>query len=189
MRKLLKRDKAAKTATQPQAAEADTAVAEVAEQAPEPQPAPPPPVAAQPGNGYRNEYENGYETVRTSGSLFTRMYGEPGERSRADRDREAAAEFEQAVAPVLDMLVSTVPQASSPEEAARALESQVGELLPDPGAGAYIPGDAFEREARVYYRLLRRDYEKDPRPSLTKNRGPSHHLHGQYKAFPGTKGW
>ena len=207
MPKLLRRDRKAKAtepqATEPQAAgtdaaEADTAMADVPgqadapEAAPEPAPAPAPTAtrpAPAPGDGDGGNGGNGYETIKTSGGLLSRMYGEPGERSRADRDREAALEFEQAVAPVLDMLQGAVPGASSPDEAARTLESQVGELRPDPGAGAYIPGDRYDREARVYYRLLRRDYEKDPRPSLTRNRRASHHLHGQYKAFPGTKGW
>ncbi len=121
--------------------------------------------------------------------LLGRMYGNPGEMSRAERERQAAAEFEQAVAPVMDLLVASVPEASSPDEAAQAWEARGGELRPDPAGGAYIPGDRFEREARVYYRLLRRDYEKNPRPSLTKKSGLTHHLHTQYNRFPGTKGW
>ncbi|MDP8937435.1 MAG: hypothetical protein M3O23_06870, partial [Actinomycetota bacterium] len=102
----------------------------------------------------------------TPGGLLGRVYGNPGETSRAERERQAAMEFEQAVAPVMDMLVGSIAGASSPEEAARAWESRAGEVRPDPGAGAYIPGDAYEREARVYYRLLRRGYQKNPRPSL-----------------------
>ena len=89
----------------------------------------------------------------------------------------------------MDLLTASVPEASSPDEAARAWESRLGELRPDPGAGAYVPGDRFDREARVYYRLLRRDYEKNPRPSMARKRAVSHHLHSQYNRFPGTKGW
>ena len=192
MPKLLRRDKSPKATDAPPAAETAQLEAEApapppppAPTASEPPPPPPAPMASEPGNGNGDDYE----TIMTSGSLLTRMYGEPGERSRSDRDRVAAAEFEQAVAPVMDMLAGSVPEASSPEEAARAWEARIGEVRPDPGAGAYLPGDAFEREARVYYRLLRRDYEKNPRPSLTKNKKVSHHLHSQYKAFPGTRGW
>jgi hypothetical protein len=39
----------------------------------------------------------------------------------------------------------------------------------------------------VYYRLLRRDYEKNPRPSLKRQK--SHHLHEVYGKLVGTKGW
>jgi hypothetical protein len=124
---------------------------------------------------------------RTSGGLLARM--DPGALSRAERDRQAALEFEQAVAPVMDLLAASVPEASSPEEAARAWESRAGEALPDPAGGAYVPGDSYDNEARVYYRLLRRDYQKNPRPSLVASRGVSHHLHNRYNRFPGTKGW
>ncbi len=124
---------------------------------------------------------------RRSGGLLARM--DPGEMSRAERDRQAALEFEQAVAPVMDLLAASVPEASSPEEAARAWESRAGEALPDPAGGAYVPGDSYDKEARVYYRLLRRDYQKNPRPSLVASRGVTHHLHNRYNRFPGTKGW
>lgn len=191
MPKLLKRDKAPKQEAGPQGADPAEAQAQAQVQAPEAAPPPPPapmasdPAPPPPGNGDGDDYA----TIKTSGGLFNRMYGEPGETSRSDRDRQAAMEFEQAVAPVMDLLVGSVPEASSPEEAARAWEARVGELRPDPGAGSYIPGDAFDREARVYYRLLRRDYEKNPRPSLDRNKKVSHHLHSQYKSFPGTRGW
>lgn len=179
MAKLLKRDKAPKKPVE----------SEVADDAPEAEgeaPAADPPVqepaplaAAGPGPVTRT----------TPGGLLGRVFGDPAQMSRAERERQAAMELEQAVAPVMDMLVGSVPGASSPEEAARAWESRAGEVRPDPGAGAYIPGDAYEREARVYYRLLRRAYQKDPRPSLGKGRGPTHHLHSRYNLFPGTKGW
>lgn len=187
MPKLLKREKAPEEPVEAEAAHTAPAVeAEAAEPAatageamPPEAHEPAPPVGATPGPGRGSRV----------GGLLGRMYGEPGEMSRADRERQAAMEFEQAVAPVMEMLVGSVPEASSPEEAARAWESRAGEVRPDPGAGAYVPGDAYEREARVYYRLLRRDYQKDPRPSLANKRGLTHHLHGRYNLFPGTKGW
>lgn len=163
MPKLLKRDKAPKVPVEAQAEGAAPVAVEAA------------------GPGPR--------TGGRVGGLLRRMYGEPGPMSPAERERQAAIEFEQAVAPVMEMLVGSVPDASSPEEAARTWESRAGEVRPDPGAGAYIPGDAYDKEARVYYRLLRRDYQKDPRPSLSKKRGTTHHLHSQYNRFPGTKGW
>jgi len=139
--------------------------------------------AAQPDGGKRRV------ATGRPGGLLARMYGDPGEMSRAERERQAALEFEQAVAPVMDLLAASVPEASSPEEAARAWESRVGELRPDPDGGAYVAGDRFDREARVYYRLLRRDYQRNPRPSQAAKSGVTHHLHSRYNLFPGTKGW
>ncbi|MDQ3896729.1 MAG: hypothetical protein M3326_05670 [Actinomycetota bacterium] len=134
------------------------------------EPAPPPP-----------------EPPRSSGSLLERIFGEPGEVPPAEKDRVAQMEFEQAIAPVLDMMRAAVPGASSPEEAQRILSENQGEITPDPQGGAYVPGDAFDADARVYYRLLRRDYEKNPRPS--EKRKTSHHLSGIYSKLPGTRGW
>ena len=124
---------------------------------------------------------------RSSGSLFNRILGDPGEMTPEERDRVAAQEFEQAIAPVMDLMRAAIPEASSPEEAERILAQNQGEITPDPQGGAYIHGDAFDADARVYYRLLRRDYEKNPRPS--EKRQTSHHLHGIYGKLTGTKGW
>ena len=124
---------------------------------------------------------------RSSGSLLNRVLGDPGEQTPEERDRVAAAEFEQAIAPVMELMRAAVPEASTPEEAARILDQNQGEITPDPQGGSYVHGDAFDRDARVYYRLLRRDYEKTPRPSEKK--GVSHHLHGIYGKLTGTKGW
>ena len=134
------------------------------------EPAPPPP-----------------DPPRYSGSLLSRALGDPGEMTTEERDRQAAQEFEQAIAPVMELMRAAIPEASTPEEAARILEANQGEITPDPQGGAYVPGDAFDADARVYYRLLRRDYEKNPRPS--KKMPVSHHLHGAYGKLPGTRGW
>lgn len=131
--------------------------------------------------------------------LFSRMYGDVGEMSAADRDRVAAQEWQAAVAPVMDMLRESVPGASSAEEAAQAWQS-TEPVIPDPDGGAYIYGDAFENDARVYYRILRRDYEDNPRPgtgdhqpyyigNLAKKHHKSHYLPSSYGQRPGIKGW
>ena len=124
---------------------------------------------------------------RYSGSLLTRALGKPDEMTPEERDRQAAQEFEQAISPVIELMRAAIPEASTPEEAARILEANQGEITPDPKGGAYVPGDAFDADARVYYRLLRRDYERNPRPS--EKRSVSHHLHGAYGKLPGTRGW
>lgn len=124
---------------------------------------------------------------RSSGSLLARALGDPGETSAEERDRQAQAEFEAAIAPVMDLMRSAVPEASTPEEASRILSENQGEITPDPQGGAFVHGDAFDADARVYYRLLRRNYEKNPRPSERKQ--TSHHLHGAYSKLPGTRGW
>lgn len=136
------------------------------------EPAPPPP-----------------DPPRYSGSLLQRALGDPGEQSPQERDRIAAIEFEQAISPVLDMMRAAVPGASTPEEAARILGENQGEITPDPKGGSYVPGDAFDADARVYYRLLRRDYERNPRPSERERERVSHHLHGLHSKLPGTRGW
>jgi len=139
------------------------------------------PPAATGGNQRRSSSAPGAK------ALFSRMFGDVGEQSAAERDRQAAEEFQQVLAPAMDLLRASVPEASSPEEAARILEQSQGELIPDPDGGAFVRGDAFNTDARVYYRLLRRDYEKTPRPS--QKRGASPHLHRVYGKLTGTKGW
>lgn len=119
--------------------------------------------------------------------LLQRVLMFSGETTAQERDRVAAEEFQQAIAPVLEYMRVQNPDASTPEEAARIWAENQGEITPDPMGGSYVHGDAFDRDARVYYRLLRRDYEKTPRPS--EKRSLSHHLHGAYNKLPGTRGW
>lgn len=121
------------------------------------------------------------------GGLLNRVLLFSGETTAAERDRIAQEEFQQAIEPVMEYMRAAVPEASSPEEAARILSENQGEITPDPKGGSYVHGDAFDRDARVYYRLLRRDYEKTPRPS--EKRSVSPHLHGIYGKLTGTKGW
>jgi len=123
------------------------------------------------------------------GGLFNRVLLFSGEQTAAERDRVAAEEFEQAIAPVMEYMRAAVPEASTPEEAARILSENQGEITPDPKGGAYVNGDAFDNDARVYYRLLRRDYEKNPRPSDRDRKTTSPHLHQVYGKLIGTKGW
>ena len=119
--------------------------------------------------------------------LLQRVLMFSGETTAQERDRVAAEEFERAIAPVLDYMRVQNPDASTPEEAAQIWAQNQGEITPDPEGGSYVYGDAFDADARVYYRLLRRDYEKTPRPS--ERRSVSHHLHGVWNKLPGTRGW
>ena len=141
------------------------------------------PQVAEPANG---------ASVSTGGAngggagLLTRMYGLPERRSPEERDREAAMEFAAACGPAMDVLRRTVPDAASPDEAMRSLVPQ-GDYPPDPDGGALLPGDAYDTDRRVYYRLLRRDYEMNPRPARPKRN--SHFLHDVYGRLPGIKGW
>jgi len=124
-----------------------------------------------------------------SGGLFKRVLLFSGEQTPEERDRVAAQEFEHAMAPVMDYMRAAVPEASTPEEAARILGENQGEITPDPQGGSYVNGDAFDNDARVYYRLLRRNYEKNPRPSESDKKKTSPHLHQVYGKLIGTKGW
>jgi len=127
------------------------------------------------------------EPPAAKGGLLQRVLLFSGEQTPEERDRIAAEEFQQAIEPVMEYMRAAVPEASTPEEAARILDERAGEVTPDPQGGSYVHGDAFDADARVYYRLLRRDYEKTPRPSEKKGLSP--HLHGIYGKLTGTKGW
>ena len=170
----------------------DTAAVAAPEQAAPPPPAEaaPEPTAQQPAANYEPPPYQHTEPSRpfrsaTSGGLAGFL--DVGASSAAERERIAAMEWEQAIAPALELMRASVPEASTPEEAARILSENQGEITPDPRGGGYVSGDAYDRDARVYYRLLRRDYEKTPRPS--EKRQVSHHLHQAYGKLPGTRGW
>lgn len=124
-----------------------------------------------------------------SGSIIERALLFSGEQSAADRDRQAQADWEAAMAPVMELMKQFVPDAATPQEAERILAENQGAITPDPNGGSYIAGDAFTDDARVYYRLLRRDYEKTPRPSEVGKRPLSHHLHTLHGKLTGVKGW
>ncbi|HTJ76438.1 MAG TPA: hypothetical protein VL337_13865 [Acidimicrobiales bacterium] len=147
-----------------------------------------PPTEPQPAASYDPPpYTPAPRRSQSKGGLMA--FFDVGETTAAERERVAAAEWEQVFAPVMDLMKASVPEANTPEEAARILAQNQGEITPDPKGGSYIHGDAFDRDARVYYRLLRRDYEKVPRPSEVKKRPTSHHLHQVYGKLVGTKGW
>jgi hypothetical protein len=73
--------------------------------------------------------------------------------SREELERQAAADFQAAIAPSLEKLREVVPEASSPEEARRVLEERQGELLPDPEGERLRANDIFKTEATVHYRI------------------------------------
>lgn len=126
----------------------------------------PPAMAAEPSPPAPMREMSGGTGGESGGGVAARVlgvYADPGS-TAAQREAAAAAEFQAAIAPVMDLLTSAVPEAGSPDEAMRTLESRLGEYPPDPDGGAYIRGDSYETDARVYYRLLRRDYERNPRP-------------------------
>jgi hypothetical protein len=126
------------------------------------------------------------------GGLLQRVLMFSGETTAAERDRVAAEEFEQAIAPVMEYMRAALPEAATPEEAARLWAENQGEITPDPQGGSFVAGDSFDRDARVYYRLLRRDYEKTPRPSEKRKESRALTRAGGadgYRLLPGTRGW
>jgi hypothetical protein len=73
--------------------------------------------------------------------------------SREELERQAAADFQAAIAPSLEKLREVVPEAASPEEARRVLEERQGELLPDPEGETLRANDIFKTEATVHHRI------------------------------------
>ncbi len=148
---------------QPPAAEAEPEPETAA--APEPEPAPPPSAAdtaaAPSGNGgeasqYGNEGPGYVDTSQPSVWVGALLDNRPPP-SRDELDRRAAAEFQAAIAPSLDRLREAVPDASSPEEARRALEEREAQAeYPRDEEGDQLKGqDVFNTEASVHYRIQR----------------------------------
>jgi len=132
------------------------------------------------------------EPATGKGGLLQRVLMFSGETTAQERDRIAAEEFEQAIAPVMEYMRAANPEASTPEEAARIWGENQGEVTPDPRGGSYVPGDSFDTDARVYYRLLRRNYEKTPRPSEKRKESRALSRAGGsdgFRLLPGTRGW
>ena len=73
--------------------------------------------------------------------------------SRDELERQAAADFEAAIAASLEGLREVVPDASSPDEARRVLEERQGDALPDPEGERLRAHDLFRTEASVHYRI------------------------------------
>jgi hypothetical protein len=76
--------------------------------------------------------------------------------AREELEREAAAEFYQAVSPALELLHAAVPDASSPEEASRAIESKLGPAPQD--RDAQLPRHPLYSGDTLVYQQLRRHY-------------------------------
>ncbi len=124
--------------------------------------------------------------------LLQRVLMFSGETTAQERDRVAAQEFEQAIAPVLEYMRAHNPDASTPEEAERIWAQNQGEITPDPRGGSFVAGDSFDTDARVYYRLLHRNYEKTPRPSEKRKESRALSRAGGsdgFRLLPGTRGW
>ncbi len=78
--------------------------------------------------------------------------------SREELDRQAAADFQAAIAPAVGPLHELVPDSSGPEDALRQLTERWEDPLPDPEGEAARGQDQFKRgpaETAVYYRIRR----------------------------------
>lgn len=74
--------------------------------------------------------------------------------SKAELDQQAAAELGAAISVSFDLLQMSVPGATSPEDAARKLESELGPPVRDRDEG--IPDHpVYSGDALVYYQLRR----------------------------------
>ena len=75
--------------------------------------------------------------------------------SREELERQAAADFQAAIAPSLESLREAVPDASSPDEARRALEERESEIEfpPDTEGEKLKANDIYRTEATVHHRI------------------------------------
>lgn len=76
--------------------------------------------------------------------------------SREEAEREAAMEFDRATARSMQLLTEAVPEASSPEEAWRALERGVGPPAAEPAPE--LPSHPQYSGDTLVYHQLRRHY-------------------------------
>ena len=96
--------------------------------------------------------QNG-RTVRTP--AFLSLLTAPAA-SREEAEREAALEFDQAAARSMELLKAAVPEASTPEEALRAIESRLGPPATDPMPE--LPAHPQYQGDTLVYHQLRRHY-------------------------------
>lgn len=75
--------------------------------------------------------------------------------SREELERRAAADFQAAIAPSLQGLREAVPDASSPDDARRALEERESEIEfpPDPEGERMKQNDIYKTEATIHHRI------------------------------------
>ena len=107
--------------------------------------------------------------VRTSALISMVTESTP---SREELEREAAIEFNQALAPSMDLLRAAVPDASSPEEAWRAIESKLGTPLSDPEPELPIH-PVYQGDALVYQQLRRHYGRTSPAGSFRRGWSPN----------------
>ena len=86
-----------------------------------------------------------------SGSLLSMSDALP---NRQQMEQEAAAELTAAIAPSLDLLRRDVPDAASPDDAYRAIESKLGPA-PRDGDAALPDHPIYKGDALVYTQLKR----------------------------------
>ncbi len=117
----------------------------------------------------REERKKGRSTVRASAIISMVNQAPP---SREEIEQEAAMEFNQAVAPSLNLLQAAVPEASSPDEAWRVIESKLGQPVQDPDPE--IPTHpVYSGDALVYQRLRRHYGRTSPAGSFRRGWNPS----------------
>ena len=103
----------------------------------------------------REERKKRQSTVRASAIISMVNQTSP---SREEMEREAAIEFNEAVAPSLNLLQAAVPEASSPEEAWRVIESKLGQPVKDPEPE--LPTHPVYSGDALVYKQLQRHYGK-----------------------------
>lgn len=118
--------------------------------------------APAPGNGgqgprYSDEGPGYVDDLRSGSAWVAAALDNRPPPSRDELARQAETDFQAAIAPSLERLREAVPDASSPEDARRALEEREQQFqYPTDEEGERLKGqDIYTTEASVHYRLQR----------------------------------
>lgn len=124
--------------------------------------------AGPPADGKRSRRNKGRDRTPSAGLAtstaalpafdagFFNWLTERGFPSRESLEREAASELQQAAGTSLNMLVSNVPGSSSPDDAYRTIERNLGQFPSDPDSE--VPRHQLWSDDTVVYYHLRRHF-------------------------------
>lgn len=134
---------------------------------------PPPPSAPPPADPASQQVPvtGGTSALPAYDASFFRWLSDQKYPSKEAAEQEAARELQSAAGPSLDLLVSSVPGSSSPDEAYSTIESNLGPSLDDPDK--VIPQHPLWSDDTVIYYHLRRHFGENAGTVSMQRRRPS----------------